>query len=177
VESYAIEMGREQFVGPNGRPAEFDKEVLRHRDMITRYATTLSLQKSDVEDLTAETIAIALTRWKQFRYNSNLATWLYCIARNLFLDRKKSHYSKRTALFSELIEWPDVPAPETTPKLLSEEVISAIRKLPEPCRIAVILHDLSDMSYSEIAALLGIPNGTVRMRVCRGHRILRSTLR
>jgi RNA polymerase sigma-70 factor (ECF subfamily) len=71
---------------------------------------------------------------------------------------------------------PTAPAADEVPTGLSDEVQRALGALPDDFRVPVVLCDLSDLSYEQIAAATGVPIGTVRSRIHRGRRLLRAAL-
>jgi RNA polymerase sigma-70 factor, ECF subfamily len=96
----------------------------------------------------------------------------------VFLDEVRRRRRRPADAFPEDPDWviPPSPAADEVPTGLSDEVQAALDSLPEDFRTAVVLCDIADRPYEEIAESLGVPVGTVRSRIHRGRRLLRHAL-
>jgi RNA polymerase sigma-70 factor (ECF subfamily) len=113
-----------------------------------------------------------------FDGRSAFTTWLYRVATNAALDegRRKARRPRPVDVVVDVVGDAAVGAPTT----VSHEdavgarldVDAALRELPEEFRVAVVLRDLCDLDYSEIAEVLDVPSGTVRSRIARGRAAL-----
>ena len=171
------------------RSREFDDLVLEHLEMLFAVALRLTRNVLDAQDLTQATLLKALRFHKGFEKGTYIKAWLLTILRNTFINdyRRKT----RRPLFVELSgteaapdESPDsevshlATGPEypQVVELLDDEVLHAIEEVPEEFRAAVIMADIEDKSYKEIAKIMGCPLGTVMSRLYRGRKILRKKL-
>ena len=111
----------------------------------------------------------------------SLEGWLARIVTNVFLDEMRRRKRRRPA--DALPDDPDRVVPPSpaadaaeVATGLSDEIQAALAALPEEFRVPVVLCDVADQSYEQIAAALGVPVGTVRSRLHRGRRLLRAML-
>jgi len=161
----------------------FEREALAHLDALYGFALKLARSRDDAEDLVSDTVLRALERWEQYRLGTNIRAWLFTILYRVFVSRRRR------------IDAREVPAgegPDGRPRheavgeadpegrfydsFLDEEVTRAIDALPEEYRSAVVLSDVHELRYAEIAEILGVPEGTVKSRLFRGRRILQRKL-
>ncbi len=140
-------------------------------------AYRLAGNDEDAQDLVQE--ALLRVRGGLERYEpGSLQGWLARIVTNVFLDEVRRRRRRPT---DPLPDDPDRVlvggrAADEASNALSEEVQAALAALPEDFRVPVVLCDVADQSYEQIAVALGIPVGTVRSRLHRGRRMLRAML-
>lgn len=171
------------------RSLDFENLVLEHIDMLHAVALRLTRNKADAEDLTQNALVKALRFHDKFKEGTYIKAWLLTILRNTFINeyRRKARRPAVVELSGmEAAEErsPDREVPigvtsdtrEDMMELLDDRVKRAIESLPEDFRGAVIMADLEDMSYKEIAEVMGCPLGTVMSRLYRGRKLLRDTL-
>lgn len=171
------------------RSPDFENLVLEHIDMLHAVALRLTRNKADAEDLTQNALVKALRFHDKFKEGTYIKAWLLTILRNTFINeyRRKARRPAVVELSGmEAAEErsPDREVPigvtsdtrEDMMELLDDRVKRAIESLPEDFRGAVIMADLEDMSYKEIAEVMGCPLGTVMSRLYRGRKLLRDTL-
>jgi RNA polymerase sigma-70 factor, ECF subfamily len=163
----------------------FEQEALPHVGELYGAAVRLSRNPRDAEDLVQETYLRAFSAWDRFIPGSNVRAWLFRILTNSFINghRDRARAARfgeerlRRACFSEerrlRAEDPETALVEAR---LGDEVQAALAALPAGFRAAVVLADLHDFSYHEIAEYLGIPVGTVMSRLHRGRRLLQARL-
>lgn len=152
--------------------------------MLHAVALRLTRNAADAEDLTQNTLVKALRFHEKFREGTYIKAWLLTILRNTFINeyRKRTRTPMSVELTgAEAAETPIVPpAPEgrlhNMLELLDDEVRAAVEELPDDFRNAVIMADLEEKSYKEIAEFMGCPIGTVMSRLYRGRKILRERL-
>ncbi len=127
------------------------------------------------EDLAQEAFVRAYRALPEFRHESQLRSWLYRIATNLALNAVTR---RREFAHDDVPEATAVPSAERGAEraLLRAEMHRAIESLPEDLRRCLVLREYEGMSYQEIADATGLPLNTVRTRILRGRRSLRSTL-
>ncbi len=165
------------------RSPAFDELVLSHLDMLYAVAMKLTRNAADAEDLTQNTIVKALRFHDKFREGSYIKAWLLTILRNTFINE----YRRKVRRPSQVPLTGTEPAPEPSPdpvgrryedvlELLDDQVRRAIEELPGDFRDAVIMADIEDKSYKEIADKMQRPIGTVMSRLFRGRKLLREKL-
>ncbi len=171
------------------RTKDFENLVLEHIDLLYAVALRLTRNPADAEDLTQNTFVKALRFHDKFKEGTYIKAWLLTILRNTFINeyRRKS----RRPMEVELSGFE--AAPETRPdpdvffepergrredllELVDDPVREAVAALPPDFREAVIMADLEDLSYKEIAEVMGCPLGTVMSRLYRGRKMLRESL-
>jgi RNA polymerase sigma-70 factor (ECF subfamily) len=176
--------------------ALFEKEALTHLDELFGSAMRMTRQREAAEDLVSEVYAKAWKSFKQFEPGTNLRAWLYKILTNTYINHYRQ--KQRQPLMVEL-DRPDnpdngsggdlydrilgaSPSPFDNPdqalanRILDQDLKKAIDNLPDEFRMAVLLSDVQNFSYQEIADILDIPIGTVRSRLWRGRRLLQRIL-
>lgn len=124
----------------------------------------------EAEDLVQEAFVKAAAQGRRFARLHNPEAWLRTVALNLHRNRwrKLRNFGR---VQSRLVATPDPPSLEE-----HVTVIEALRELPEPQREVVALHHLADLPVSEIADLLGVPEGTVKSRLSRAREALAGLL-
>ena len=141
------------------------------------FALKLSRSRDDAEDLVSDTMLRALERWEQYRLGTNIRAWLFTILYHLFVSRKR-RIDAREVLVPDDSDGSAAfePVGDTDPErtfydsFIDEEIVAAIRALPEEYKSAVMLSDVHGLRYAEIATALGVPEGTVKSRLFRGRR-------
>jgi RNA polymerase sigma-70 factor (ECF subfamily) len=174
----------------------FEKEALKHLDELFASAMRMTRQREAAEDLLSEVYAKAWKSFNQFQPGTNLRAWLYKILTNTYINHYR--HNQREPLKVEL-DRPSDPetgaggdlydrilgaskSPFDNPdqalanRILDQDLKKAIDGLPDEFRLAVLLSDVQNFSYQEIAEILDIPIGTVRSRLWRGRRLLQRIL-
>jgi RNA polymerase sigma-70 factor, ECF subfamily len=161
----------------------FEGEVLEHLDAMYSFALKLSRSRDEAQDLVSETTLRALERWEQYQLGTNARAWLFTILYRIFVSRKRRIDARELPLAEESeggsareVVGDADPEGHFYDSFVDEEVTRAIDDLPEEYRTAVVLSDLHGLRYAEIAAVLDIPEGTVKSRLFRGRRILQKKL-
>jgi len=170
-------------------PSEFEREALTHVATLLAVGTRLTRNASEAEDLVQDALLKALRAREQFASGSNMRAWLLRILTNTFINRYR-----RGGLEKTLMEGPDAdpladgwvgassmeamrdPESQALRSLLEQEISAALDELPEEFRLAVVLSDVEELSYKEIAEIMGCPIGTVMSRLHRGRRLLKRRL-
>jgi RNA polymerase sigma-70 factor (ECF subfamily) len=144
---------------------------------LERYASSLTSQPADAQDLVQETYRKALIAHATFVPGSDVSAWLRCILRNAHRDRIR-HARHEITLADPYDGWP-APVPDDPPlwnRVSDEDVTRALARLPPIYRSVYVLRAGEGRSYHEIARTLCIPEGTVATRLSRARRALRSFL-
>ena len=131
----------------------------------------------DAQDLVQEAL-IRVRRGLERYEPGSLEGWLARIVTNVFLDEMRRRKRRPADALPDDPDWvlPPTPAADTVSTELSGEIQAALASLPEEFRVPVVLCDVADQSYEQIASALSIPVGTVRSRIHRGRRLLRTAL-
>ena len=166
------------------RRARFDDEAVRHLDALYSFALKLARARDDADDLVSDTMLRAFQRWEQYRLGTNMRAWLFTILYHAFVSRKRRIDAREVQPLEdedgrEIFEAVGDADPESTfyDSFLDEDIVSAIQRLPDEYRDAVVLSDLHGLKYAEIAQILGVPEGTIKSRLFRGRRLLQVQLR
>jgi len=161
-------------------PPTWDEVVREHADRVYRLAFRLSGNRADAEDLTQETFVRVFKSLAEYTPGT-FEGWLHRITTNLFLDMVRRRQRIRFDALPEdagdrLASRESGPEQTYEEMNLDPEIQRALDALPADFRVAVVLCDLEQLSYEEIAATLGIKVGTVRSRIHRGRVLLRQAL-
>jgi len=154
------------------------EEVARdHGRFLYNVAYRLTGNDDEAQDLVQESL-LRVRRGLERYEPGSLQGWLARIVTNVFLDEVRRKRRRPTDALPDDPGrvLPPSPAADQVPTGLSTEVEQALLALPEEFRVPVVLCDVSDLSYEQIAASTGVPIGTVRSRIHRGRRLLRSAL-
>ena len=165
---------------------EFDALILPYYADVLRLARSLTRDPVDAEDLAQDTYLRAIRSWRTFRRGSSAARWLSTICRNAFLSRRRAERRLVQGLDIEQLvasrPGADSGAPDDPPRAadalgeLAPAVAAVVRRLPEPFRTVLVMVDVQRLSYREIAAVQGVPIGTVCSRVARARRAVQRAL-
>lgn len=174
----------------SGASDPFAVEMLGHLDTLYAVASRMTRGSAEAEDLVQDTLVKAMRARDQFEPGTNLKAWLLRILTNTFINRYR-----RGGMERDLFESPSadpltdawvgastmraIRDPETLAlqPLIEAELQQALDELPPDFRLAVILSDVEELSYKEIAEVMGCPIGTVMSRLHRGRKILQRRLR
>ena len=172
---------------PGPGDESFEDGILAHLPALHRVAVRLTRRQHDAEDLVQETVARALAYRALFHPGTNLRSWLLTIERSIFLNSYRSvHHAPQLQSMDNLDEntlysMSGVSASPSAEHVLlqgriDDEIVNALRLLPEHYRGAVLLCDVQGLSYAEIAQQMGCALGTVMSRLYRGRALLRHML-
>jgi RNA polymerase sigma-70 factor (ECF subfamily) len=171
-----------------GDTRAYGELVRRYQDRVYTLIYGLIQNHDDALDLTQDVFLRAYGSLRHFREQAVFYTWLYRIALNACIDfnRRKKRHPEPCSLhdqgLGEIGFEPWDRRPTSQPELALENkelgrlLRRAIQRLPEPQRMAVVLHDIEGLQHKEIAALLNCPIGTVKSRIQRGRSELRMML-
>jgi RNA polymerase sigma-70 factor (ECF subfamily) len=168
-----------------GQTESFGQLVVRYQDRLYNSLTTMLGSVEDARDVAQDAFISAFEKLETFRGSSAFYSWLFRIALNGSINRHRKQRSTATieaARENSGLEPPD-PHPEAHPAFALERserqalVQAALAELPADYRTVLVLKELEDMKYEEIAAVLDCPIGTVRSRIHRARSELRSKLK
>ncbi|HXR15056.1 MAG TPA: sigma-70 family RNA polymerase sigma factor [Terriglobales bacterium] len=161
--------------------ATFEELAMPLFDQLYNFAHWLAQDRTEAEDLVQEAYVKALKGFSSFQPGTNFRAWMYRILRNTFLTSRTGLKPTATvAIDSD--DSPELPAgPETPETILIDNsqhqlLQAAIDALPVHFREVLLLCEVEEMSYQEIAETLSIPIGTVMSRLSRARRTLRASL-
>ncbi|MCL2777667.1 MAG: sigma-70 family RNA polymerase sigma factor [Polyangiaceae bacterium] len=167
----------------------FADEAVSHLDALYGVACKLTRNPAQAEDLVQDTLLKALRARDQFHAGTNLKAWLFRILTNTFINKYR-----RGGLERAVLEGPDADplvdgwVSASTMRQLRDaeqqallpivegEVQRALDALPTEFKLAVMLCDVEEFSYEEIAQIMGCPIGTVMSRLHRGRKLLQRSL-
>ena len=167
----------------------FTEECLAHLDAMYGVACRLTRNPTEAEDLVQDALVKAMRARHQLLVGTNLKAWLFRILTNTFINKYR-----RGGLERSLFEGPDAdpladgwvsastmrqlrdPEQIALLPIVEGEVQRALDALPAEFRLAVVLCDVEEFSYEEIAEIMGCPIGTVMSRLHRGRKLLQRSL-
>ncbi len=163
-------------------PQFFEMVAMPLFDQLYNFSHWLTGDRTDAEDLVQETYVKALKGFKSFEEGTNLRAWMYRILRNTFLTSRSGLAAQKTTGFDEDADVAEMVTHEVTPELLllqsesTQAMTDALAGLPVGYREIILLVEVEELSYKEIAVILGVPIGTVMSRLSRARRMLRQAL-
>jgi RNA polymerase sigma-70 factor (ECF subfamily) len=170
-------------VAEDGRNAEsFESLAMPLFPSLYNLAHWLTQNRDEAEDLVQETYLKALKGFSSFQPGTNFRAWIYRILRNTFLTSRTGLKVSATVPLDTEENEAALPTSTDTPESLflaqadQEMICRALQQLPIHFREAILLGDVEEMTYQEIAETLGIPMGTVMSRLSRARRAMRELL-
>ena len=161
----------------------FEELAMPLFDQLYNFAQWLTQNREEAEDLVQETYVKALKGFSSFQLGTNFRAWMYRILRNTFLTSRTGLRATSTVPLDSDEDGPELAVENETPETTllkrsdSELVQGAINDLPVHYREILLLCEVEEMSYQEIAETLSIPIGTVMSRLSRARKSLREGLR
>ncbi|HUS93132.1 MAG TPA: sigma-70 family RNA polymerase sigma factor [Phycisphaerae bacterium] len=170
----------------------FGSLVAKYQDRIFNMVYRMCGRRADAEELTQEAFLKALERIAQFRGHSQFYTWLFRIAANLTISHRRRggrvrfhslggpeefEQGQADALTAAMARRRD-PGPEAAAMAAetNQRVMQALEELDDEFRLVVVLCDMEDMDYAQIADVLAVPVGTVKSRLHRARCMLKEKL-
>ena len=154
----------------------FEAEALPHAERLFRLAMWFERDRHEAEDLVQETMVRALQSFHRFQSGTNCRAWLIAILQHLRSNRRRA---RNRSLFVPDVDDRIAATPFVPPipqMLTDEDVLGALTRIPQRFQDVIVLCDVEELSYKEIAAALEIPLGTVMSRLHRGRALLRAEL-
>ena len=166
----------------------FENEMLPHMAALYNFALRMTGDPDDAKDLVQETFLKAYRFFDKYAQGTNAKAWLFRIMKNSYINRYRKESKEPDKIdyddikdFYASVKDSKVDTNDLQEKifgnLFEDEVAKALQDLPEDFRTVVILCDIEGYTYEEIADFIEIPIGTVRSRLHRGRKMLRSMLR
>jgi RNA polymerase sigma-70 factor (ECF subfamily) len=162
----------------SARADRFESEALPHLDDLYRTAARTTGSRSEAEDLVQETFLQAWKSFHRFEPGTNCRAWLFKILFHVIHHhRRKWYVSRATFSGDDLLEDTVIYRPPIPEEIRDEDVLRALERIPPKYKEVVLLADVEDFAYKEIAEALNIPIGTVMSRLSRGRNLLRAELK
>ncbi len=158
---------------------DFATLALSYLEELTAFASRLARNAADADDLVQATYERAFRSWPSLQDARACRAWLFRIARNLHVDRKRATRARpelRPVEPGDRVAPETLISPETVERLQAREIEGALLQLPPEQREVVLLCDVWGFEYAEIAEVTGAPLGTVRSRIGRGRARLAALL-
>ena len=162
------------------KQARFEEAIMPHLDAAYNLARWLTRNEHDAQDVVQDAFLRAFKFFGGF-HGGNSRSWLLSIVRNTtytWLQKNRTH--QLATAFDE--QEHDVEDTASNPEVLllknadRNEIMAAVEELPVEFREALILREVEDMSYKEIAEMAGVPIGTVMSRLARARKLLQQSL-
>ena len=163
--------------------AGFEELAMPLFDSLYNFARWLVHNQNDAEDLVQETYLKSLRSFASFQPGTNFRAWIFQILRNTFLSSCSKLERRMIVAMESEEDFRVLPASSVTPESLlidrsgNDAVRCAIAQLPVIFREVILLCDVEDASYREIAEILSIPIGTAMSRLARARKLVRESLR
>ena len=173
----------------NTKRRRFEQEAMTHIDALYGTAMRLTRDPDSAEDLVQETLLKAFKHYDSLRPDSNLKAWLTRVLTNTFINqyRRKQVRHRSQELYDP--DWMNErvssnwahnaakrPGQQVVDRFIRDKLSEAVAQLPEPYRQVLLLTDVEELAYKEVAEVLDIPIGTVMSRLHRARRKLRAML-
>jgi RNA polymerase sigma-70 factor (ECF subfamily) len=162
--------------------AGFEELAMPLFNSLYNFARWLAQDSDDAEDLVQETYLKALRSFASFQPGSNFRAWIFQILRNSFLSSRSKLERRMTVAMDPEQDGPELEVDAETPETIlmnrsnAQLVQRAMDDLPVHYREALLLCEVEEMSYQEIAGVLSIPIGTVMSRLARARKTVRRSL-
>ena len=164
---------------------DFGKVALTHLDAVYRTAVALSHDRDQADDLTQTTFLKAFEKFSTFQPGTSCRAWLLRILRNTWIDqiRHRKVTGETLTVDEHLLaarpegdptHWSD--ARDVLENFSDEEVIRALKRLPDDQRLSVFLLDVEQLSQEEVAEIMGVAVGTIKSRTHRARTALKDEL-
>lgn len=168
---------------------EFEREALKHLDALYGAALRLTRSASDAEDLVQDSFVKAYRFYDRFEPGTNMKAWLFRILTNTFINKYRRSTRERRVLEGREAEPVGEgvmsraamrtltdPVSEAHRRIITAEIQEALDSLPEDYRVMILLADVEELSYKEIATIVGCPIGTVMSRLHRARKKMQRRL-
>ena len=156
---------------------DFESVALAHFDDLYRTASRVIGDRQEAEDLVQEAYLQAWKSFHRFELGTNCRAWLFKILFHVIHHHRRKWFNIKLIKESEeILEEVLVYEPPIPEQLTDEDILAALDRVPEDFREVILLSDVQELSYKEVADTLQIPIGTVMSRLSRGRKILRTQL-
>jgi len=185
-------MNAEVELARQGDRQAFNRLVLRYQNMIVSLCNHLLGNKNDGDDAAQDAFVKAYLQIGTFRGDARFSTWLYTIAVNVCRNRQRSFWQRLFKQSStvgipgidddssemiEIIDSSPLPSQELEKKELRDQIKRAIKMLPCRYRELIVLRDIKQFRYDEIAVIMNVPEGTIKSGIARARLALQVELK
>jgi len=184
------EFNTETDLAPEGSKMQvFQDTAMGYIDELYASALRYTKNERDAEDLVQETFLKAYNNWDRYQQGTNCRAWLFTILTNTFINKYRRKKKEREILNAddlrpieqfffnrENTSFYDSPSQDVVHGSFSQDIKDALESLSEEFRTVVVLADLNDFSYKEVAHILDCSVGTVMSRLFRGRKMMRRAL-
>jgi len=163
--------------GVRSQTERFDAQAMPHVNDIFRAAARMVGDRTRAEDIAQEVFLQAWKSFHRFEAGTNCKAWLFKILFHCVSHHRRHWF--RWVMKSEAEDSVEIALAYTPPvsdRLTDEEILRAMDQLTADYRSVILLVDVEEFSYKEVAEILSIPIGTVMSRLSRGRKALRETL-
>jgi RNA polymerase sigma-70 factor (ECF subfamily) len=174
-----------------GRPDRFQELVQRYEQKLYNFGRRMCRDESDAQDLVQDTLLNVYRYLKDFRYETKFKNWLYRVAANTAIKRRRrskfaperelslEEFASREEIetLEQVPEWAKMPLEQILNEELLNIIKQAIWELPEKYRIVVILRDIEEFSTEETAQILNLSPSNVKVRLHRARLFMRERLK
>lgn len=191
MKSFFFSRGAEPATSHNEKLKDFEALAFEHMDAIYRAAWHMTRNRFDAEDLMQEVYLRAFRFFDYFQAGTNFKAWLFTILRNTFINHYRQHktqpamlaFDKVACMLSDTDE--RMPMPLYTDRydeinyrdMFTDQIYAALDRLSDEFRTVVLLADIEEFQYHEIAEIMNCPVGTVMSRLSRARRQLQRYLK
>jgi len=166
----------------------FEQEFLPHADALYTFAFHLTYNEEDANDLVQDTYFKSYRFIDSYERGTNAKAWLFKILKNSFINEYRRKAKRPNEIdYEDFIAYQDADESvgvgavdlrtEMFQNMVGDEITKAINSLPADFRTVILLCDVEDFTYEEIAKIVDIPVGTVRSRLHRARNMLKDMLR
>jgi RNA polymerase sigma-70 factor, ECF subfamily len=167
----------ERCSGAATRTERFETEALSHLNDLYRTARRLLGIPTEAEDIVQETYLLAWKSFHRFEPGTDCRAWLFTIMFNAIGHYRRKWFDRKVMVeAAEVLENTLAYTPPVPEQISDEDILSALDAIPTDFRAVVLLADVQEFSYKEIADILKVPMGTVMSRLSRGRGLLRAAL-
>lgn len=168
----------------DGQTHAFDLLVTRYQDRLYNALSQILRNREDARDVVQDAFVLSWSKLDTFRGDANFYSWLFRVAYNVAMSRQRKKRVKTVGLRPAERERIDLPADKNSAdpsqnlqvQERQSQVQAALADLPEEFRTVLILKEIEDFKYEQIAEILNVPLGTIRSRIYRARILLRERL-
>lgn len=164
------------FFRPKIKPEDFEAAAMPYLADLCRTAVSLLGNRTEAEDLVQDVYLQAWKSFHRFELGTNCRAWLYKILFHRLHHHRRKWFQLRLMKDEDSLERDLQYEPPIPDQLTDTEILTALENVPADFREVLVLADVEDFSYKEIAATLDIPMGTVMSRLSRARKMLRVQL-
>jgi len=150
------------------------QSVVTYIPALRRYARVLTGDQWTADDLVQDTLERACSKWRLWLAGTDLRAWLFTVMHNIYVSQLRQHQRR-----PEMVDLDDVKHTILAPKAseeLTKDLQRCLLRLPIEQRTVLLLVVLEEMSYAEVAKVIGVPIGTVMSRLSRARQGMRELM-